>query len=915
MKRPQFLHRPAAWLLALAMVLSLLPPLSLTAHAFTTYSLHIGNTQFTSENLTITDENGGTATFDPDTNTLALTDFTYEGAGFRGTTIHDEAAIYSLLDNLTILLSGNNVLTHVTNADDAPAFSFGLYSRGPVTVDVLPGAEYGRLVLNGGTSPNYSYGIKVDKSLTVNDGTLYATGGEAPYNTGIYTGYNLTVHDGMVLASCKAATTLSYGINTYAYDAENEAYNGGLYMNGGTVYAQTTEAPTCIAINSNHNITITDGFVSATGGIAEKGSCGMAASLISLQGGEVVTTGGTCPDGSYGIIAGDIFRMDGGKLTAKAGETELGYGIAAQNGIEISSGTVTAQGIGGAMTHAPMADSYDHFSFWYGDDEASAMAAGVKPGSLIPDYCGKPYVHFTDSNDSTDTPITPEPANPTFAKAFPDPIFRAYVTDTVLWNNSEDKSDDANITDAQMEIIEGWEHVDVSETEVVSLQGLEYFTALKYLSCHHTALTALDLSSNPALLGVQCDFSPITQLDVSGCPKLVLLSCSNLSITALDVSHNPALTDLYCWNNNLTKLDVSGNPELTELWCNNTGITELDVSSNPALTDLRCNGTYLTALDVSKNTALKTLYCYNTGIAELNVSNMPALTDLRCYNTYITTLDISSNTALQTLWIFNNEISELDLSNNTKLVSLDCYGTALTALDLRKLHDLDILNSYLGPQHPTKTDVKIMPSGDVWTLDMAAFLGSSGNIDYVTMTDGGVLENGIVTYATKPETVTYTYDTGMGDMDVTWTPVFEDAHTHSYSLDFFDWASDLSYAGVYFTCEGCGSTHTEVAYPYWREVSAGRLVKTAEVTLDGVTYAEDFVITAERTGNTVTLHLPGLIFAEQIIVAGYNEDGQMTECQITKDYSLTMTFTVTAPEVRVFFLDSSFDPQTLAMIV
>ena len=436
----------------------------------------------------------------------------------------------------------------MTNADDAPAFSLGLYARGPVTVDVLPGAEYGRLVLNGGTSPNYSYGIKVDKSLTVNDGTLYATGGEAPYNTGIYTSYNLTVHDGMVLASCKAATTLSYGINTYAYEAENEAYNGGLYMNGGTVYAQTTEAPTCIAINSNHNITITDGFVSATGGTAEKGSCGMAASLISLQGGEVVTTGGTCPDGSYGIIAGDIFRMDGGKLTAKAGETELGYGIAAQNGIEISSGTVTAQGIGGAMTHAPMADSYDHFSFWYGADEASAMAAGVKPGSLIPDYCGKHYVHFTDSAGGSDPSTPPEP------------------------------------------------------------------------------------------------------------------------------------------------------------------------------------------------------------------------------------------------------------------------------------------------------------------------------------------------------------------------------HVHENTVDF-TWSADLSAASAKATCTTCGEEQTAEADLTLDNATPGRLQLTAGITLDGMTYTAVQTITAARTGNTLTLHLPGLIFAEQIIVAGYNEDGQMTECQISKDYSLTMTFTVTAPEVRVFFLDSSFDPQTPAMIV
>lgn len=829
MKRLPFLHRPAAWLLAFAMAFSLLPSLPAQAVSLIYYSLSIGSTQFSSHNLTITDENGGTASFDPDTNTLTLTDFTYEGAGFRGTTINDEGVIYSLLDNLTILLSGNNVLTNVTQEDDAPDFSYAIYSRGPVTVDVLPGAEYGRLVLNGGTSPKYSYGIKVDKSLIVNGGTLYATGGKAPYNTGIYAGYNLVVNDGMVLTNCKEASSLSYGINTYAYDKENEAYNGGLYVNGGSIYAQTTEAPTCIAINSNYNITIRDGLVSATGGTAENGSCGMAASLINLLGGEVVATGGTSPSSSYGIIAGDLFRMEGGKLTATAGETEMGIGIAAQNGIEISSGTVTAQGVGGAMSHAPMADSYDHFSFWYGTDEASAKAAGVKPGSLIPDYCGKPYVHFTDGSD---TPVTPEPSNPTFAKAFPDPVFRAYVTDEILYQNTEPKGDTDVITDAQMEILGKRGDISLSDSELTSLQGLEYFTDLEVLNCGHTSITELDISRNTVLKRLACD---------------------------------------------------------------QTGISDLDTSHNPVLEELICPETPLSALDVSQN---------------------PLLNELLCFNTAITTLNLHNNTALTRLDCFGTNIAELDLSRNTALVDLACDYCSLTTLDLR--NNPAVVYPYFGNQTSTKTDVPVMQNGDTYTLDMVAFLGENGNVDYVTMTDGGVLNNGIVTYAAKPAAVTYTYDTGMGEMDVTWTPVFEETHTHTYTNVDFAWASDLRYAGVTATCDSCGDTLEQAVYPYWSEVSEGKLVKTAEITLNGTTYSDELVITAERSGNTVTLHLPGIVFAEQIIVAGYSADGQMTECQSTQDYSLTMTFTVTASEVRVFFLKISSllcNPLTPALIV
>jgi hypothetical protein len=59
----------------------------------------------------------------------------------------------------------------------------------------------------------------------------------------------------------------------------------------------------------------------------------------------------------------------------------------------------------------------------------------------------------------------------------------------------------------------------------------------------------LDLSDFPNLISVgifsQVLKSPLTELDVSNCPKLESLRLAENNLTELDVSYNPNLTDLF----------------------------------------------------------------------------------------------------------------------------------------------------------------------------------------------------------------------------------------------------------------------------------------------------------------------------------------------------------------------------------
>ena len=270
-------------------------------------------------------------------------------------------------------------------------------------------------------------------------------------------------------------------------------------------------------------------------------------------------------------------------------------------------------------------------------------------------------------------------------KNFPDQKFRD-------WLLEQSYGKDGVITDDE---IAGITEINVGSIGIVSLKGIEFFTALKWLLCNNNWQTSLDVSKNTALVTLSCYGNDLTSLDVSGCTALTTLECNGNQLTTLNVSKNTALTELYCHENRLTWLDVSNNTALTELYCHDNRLTSLDVSNNTALTELYCHGNRLTSLDVSNNTALTTLNCNYNNLTSLDVSNNTALTELYCGSNLLTSLDVSNNTALKTLSCYDTQLTSLDVSNNTALKTLSCYGTQLTSLDVSKNTVLIKLECYV----------------------------------------------------------------------------------------------------------------------------------------------------------------------------------------------------------------------------
>ena len=237
----------------------------------------------------------------------------------------------------------------------------------------------------------------------------------------------------------------------------------------------------------------------------------------------------------------------------------------------------------------------------------------------------------------------------TFAKMFPDNVFRAYVTGTVLKDNSEPKGDNNVVTDAQLALIRAHNKVEVGSKGVKSLAGIEKFTSVTLLHCEGNQLTTLDLSKNPALEKLYCFSNKLTSLNVTRNPKLEIINCEDNKLTSLDVTKNPALTTLCCDKNQLKTLNVTKNPVLETLWCYYNQLTVLDVTKNPNLAELNVNYNGLTTLDVAKN---------------------PKLVELRVESNRLTTLDVTQNPKLEYLYCANNNLTELDVSKNPALKKL-----------------------------------------------------------------------------------------------------------------------------------------------------------------------------------------------------------------------------------------------------
>ena len=86
----------------------------------------------------------------------------------------------------------------------------------------------------------------------------------------------------------------------------------------------------------------------------------------------------------------------------------------------------------------------------------------------------------------------------------------------------------------------------ISNSKISSLEGIEMFSSLELLNCADNLLTNLDVSQNFELEKLNCPNNKLNHLDISNNIKLQVLVCSSNDFKTLNVSCNHNLRSLYC---------------------------------------------------------------------------------------------------------------------------------------------------------------------------------------------------------------------------------------------------------------------------------------------------------------------------------------------------------------------------------
>lgn len=134
--------------------------------------------------------------------------------------------------------------------------------------------------------------------------------------------------------------------------------------------------------------------------------------------------------------------------------------------------------------------------------------------------------------------------------------------------------------------------LDVSNSNISSVVGIEYFTSLKGLTCHHNQITSLTLNGADisGIFRLDCSYNQLTTFDFSTIQYHYLsINCSYNQIASLNPSQMAGQLSLVCSNNPLTSLNFENYYMLEGLSCDNTLLTSLDISGNNQCESLQCS--------------------------------------------------------------------------------------------------------------------------------------------------------------------------------------------------------------------------------------------------------------------------------------------------------------------------------------
>ncbi len=338
---------------------------------------------------------------------------------------------------------------------------------------------------------------------------------------------------------------------------------------------------------------------------------------------------------------------------------------------------------------------------------------------------------------SVDTGVSYEEDCNNPALRIPDPNFKALL---LSQNPSLDLDSDGKISTTEAAAFTGT--LDVSNSGILSLVGIEAFTSLTGLNLDNNQVITLNLSQNIALTSVSAannaltvfridngNNSAITSFDVTGNPDLDCIMVSDVTFAQNNWTNipvglgfgtdcavnipNATLKTTLLTHSPTIDINADGEIQISEAFA---FTDDLFIAANTAITDLIgveafANITYLYAgasnlqsANVTQNTKIRDLRVLgNPNLAEINVTTMPDLSEAWLSSQSLTSIDLSNNPNLINLYIGANDLTELDLSNNPRLEKLSAGQNLIASIDIS--NNLDLKEIFLNQNQLSSLDI------------------------------------------------------------------------------------------------------------------------------------------------------------------------------------------------------------------
>lgn len=172
---------------------------------------------------------------------------------------------------------------------------------------------------------------------------------------------------------------------------------------------------------------------------------------------------------------------------------------------------------------------------------------------------------------------------------------------TVISHTKIDTNNDGQI---QVDEALAIKWLDVSNSAIADLTGIESCTNIQVLNCATNQLPSINVSNLTDLRILECNANQLQSLNVSGFIHLQYLNCSNNQLQSLNCSGLTNLQSLNCPFNQIATLNLDGLINLEALACQSNQLSSLNLSGLPTLQNLDCSTNQLVTLFL-KNSAIE----------------------------------------------------------------------------------------------------------------------------------------------------------------------------------------------------------------------------------------------------------------------------------------------------------------------